>query len=83
MMPDHPNDDDDRTVIRPAARALPADDGHSSVAPAAAGPARAAALDNGLPLGTRLGEFEITTELGEGGFGIVYLATDQIGRAHV
>ncbi len=29
-----------------------------------------------LPLGTRLGEFEITGLVGEGGFGIVYLAYD-------
>jgi len=31
---------------------------------------------NGLPLGTRLGEFEIKSRLGEGGFSIVYLAWD-------
>lgn len=29
-----------------------------------------------LPVGTRLGEFEITAVLGEGGFGVVYLAHD-------
>jgi serine/threonine protein kinase len=29
-----------------------------------------------LPMGTRLGEFEITALIGEGGFGIVYLAHD-------
>src|SRR5688572_22860038 len=29
-----------------------------------------------LPVGTRLGEFEITQLIGEGGFGIVYLAHD-------
>ena len=33
-------------------------------------------MGNGLPIGTRLGEFELTSLLGEGGFGIVYLATD-------
>jgi hypothetical protein len=32
---------------------------------------------NALPVGTRLGEFEITGLLGEGGFGIVYLAYDR------
>lgn len=34
-----------------------------------------------LPAGTRLGEFEIVDLIGEGGFGIVYLAYDtQLGR---
>ena len=31
---------------------------------------------NALPVGTYLGEFELTSVLGEGGFGIVYLAWD-------
>jgi len=36
---------------------------------------------NGLPVGTRIGEFEITAMIGEGGFGIVYLANDtSLGR---
>ncbi len=41
-------------------------------------PASPAGVDmgNGLPVGTMLGEFELTALLGEGGFGIVYLATD-------
>ena len=32
--------------------------------------------ENGLPIGTTIGEFEITGLIGEGGFGIVYLAYD-------
>lgn len=62
--------DDDRTVYAapppytteppPAARAAAPEDD----------------LGNALPVGTRLGEFELTRVLGEGGFGIVYLAQD-------
>ena len=46
-------------------------------------PARAASNEGGnmLPVGFYLGEFEITKVLGEGGFGIVYLAEDHsLGR---
>ncbi|MBL8302414.1 MAG: serine/threonine protein kinase, partial [Ideonella sp.] len=39
----------------------------------AAGPAP---VGNALPVGTYLGEFELTDVIGEGGFGIVYLAKD-------
>ena len=49
--------------------AVPASDGHSSGG------------GNALPVGTRLREFEIVKVLGEGGFGIVYLANDHtLGR---
>jgi serine/threonine protein kinase len=58
------NDDDDRTRIRPSA------------APDAPAPPTTQDHGNGLPIGTRLAEFEISALLGEGGFGIVYLATD-------
>ncbi len=58
------NDDDDRTRIRPSA------------APDALAPPTTQDHGNGLPIGTRLAEFEISALLGEGGFGIVYLATD-------
>jgi len=38
---------------------------------------------NALPLGTRLGEFEINGLVGEGGFGIVYLARDHVLERNV
>lgn len=56
--------DDDRTVLSTGA---------SMQAPPGA-PAQE--RGHALPPGTRLGEFEITGVLGEGGFGIVYLAND-------
>ncbi len=61
-------DDGDATVIRPR--------GEAAMSPPSAAPA-AAGSDNHLPLGTCLGEFELVQVLGEGGFGIVYLAHDQ------
>lgn len=39
--------------------------------------------NNVLPMGTRLGEFEIVDLIGEGGFGIVYLAYDHSLERHV
>jgi serine/threonine protein kinase len=64
-----PPEDDDRTVIRPKPK---------SPTEATPEPATKAAVDNGpaLPVGTFLGEFELTSMLGVGGFGIVYLAWD-------
>ena len=64
------NDDNDRTMVR--TREMP----------------RAAAGDPGnsvnvLPQGTRLGEFEVVNLIGEGGFGIVYLAYDHSLERHV
>ncbi|MCE2908759.1 MAG: serine/threonine-protein kinase [Burkholderiaceae bacterium] len=40
-------------------------------------------MGNGLPVGTRLHEFEITRLVGEGGFGIVYLALDTLLKRRV
>ena len=42
----------------------------------AAEPAASRLHQNALPVGTKLGEFEILDLIGEGGFGIVYLAQD-------
>ena len=75
----NPDDEDDRTVVRPTGA------GGSTVrmtqgAPRGDVPATASASTtqhtHTLPTGARLGEFELTETLGEGGFGIVYLAWD-------
>ncbi len=63
--PSAPADDPDRTRLGPAPIGLPqpgelADD----------------EFGNALPSGTRLEEFELLSVIGEGGFGIVYLAQD-------
>jgi serine/threonine protein kinase len=59
----------DATVIRPTAPAVLA-------AAAAPAPVDRHEGGNALPVGSRQAEFEITRVLGEGGFGIVYLARD-------
>lgn len=56
--------DDDKTVVLGGASA------------AAAAPQAQENPHNALPVGARLGEFEIIGLVGEGGFGIVYLAQD-------
>lgn len=48
-----------------------------------AGPNAAGGTENALPTGTRLADFEIIEVLGEGGFGIVYLAFDHALRRTV
>lgn len=69
------NDDDLPTQIQPSP--APFDKTQHAAAPAPQ-PSSAAAMSDGnsLPVGTRLAEFELTRTLGEGGFGIVYLAMD-------
>lgn len=57
--------DDDKTIVL----------GGAAKAPAEAAPRRVNSA-NALPIGTRLSEFEIVGLVGEGGFGIVYLADD-------
>jgi serine/threonine protein kinase len=60
-----PGDDEERTVMPQAAE------------PGLSAPAiTSSSQQNGLAVGTRLGEFEITGLVGEGGFGIVYLGYD-------
>ena len=66
------NEDNDKTVVR--SRRVPMSATADSV------PEHGA---NVLPAGTRLGEFEILDLIGEGGFGIVYLAYDHSLERHV
>ena len=66
-------EDEDKTVVL----------GGAAAAQASAAKPVAESSHNALPVGTHLGEFELIGLVGEGGFGIVYLAQDQIGRAHV
>jgi serine/threonine protein kinase len=66
-------DDDERTVIRPISAQE-----RSATKP---NPSSEPQDHNALPLGTRIGEFEIRALVGVGGFGIVYLAHDHsLGR---
>lgn len=62
-----PPDDDGRT-------AMPRQTGGGTIPPAPLDVTTA--NENALPVGTILGEFEITGLIGQGGFGIVYLAYD-------
>ena len=65
-------EDDDRTVVHSS---------HAHLPEMPLETARQEGSANALPIGTRLGEFEITGLIGEGGFGIVYLAYDSsLGR---
>src|SRR5687768_15879566 len=59
-----------------AANAIPPAPGAAARTELTPPPAFAHDMGGNLPVGTRLGEFEITKLIGEGGFGIVYLAHD-------
>ena len=91
----NPEEEEDRTVIRPRTGQVPASSPGGATAPGvptqtlvatapgtsqptAGVPATPATSGHSLTLtaGTRLGEFEVTKTIGEGGFGIVYLAWD-------
>ena len=83
-------DDSDATIIRPVTSSgtsgpapVPFEDAPTQMnappaAPAEPPPARVDRHDGGnaLPVGSRQVEFEVESVLGEGGFGIVYLAHD-------
>ena len=73
--------DDDRTVFRPAAAGTPGPlDGQAEHRATRGDPAppddEALASGAALPIGSFIGEFELTAVVGEGGFGIVYAAWD-------
>jgi serine/threonine protein kinase len=77
---------DDKTVIvqhasGPDGQPPPADTAHADRTVVTRPAAQGSNAQHALPAGTRLGEFEIVELIGEGGFGIVYLAYDtQLGR---
>ncbi|MFX1675682.1 serine/threonine-protein kinase [Paraburkholderia sp. A2WS-5] len=70
-----------------AAQAQPAEpspnDPASATPATSATPAAPEATHQALPINTRIAEFEIAGLIGEGGFGIVYLAWDTLLRRHV
>ncbi|MBC8750283.1 MULTISPECIES: serine/threonine-protein kinase [Paraburkholderia] len=77
---------DDKTVIvqrpsGPDGQQNPAEAAHADRTVVTRPAAQGSNAQHALPAGTRLGEFEIVDLIGEGGFGIVYLAYDtQLGR---
>jgi serine/threonine protein kinase len=80
--------DDDRTQITPPTGSNPTAidlgiDKTQVIVPSPKPAAPAHDMGNGLPKSTRLHEFEITGLIGEGGFGIVYLALDTMLKRRV
>ena len=73
MSTTRPNDDDGATTIRTG----PASGFHSDFATSSM------YIGDTLPEGLRLGEYEILSVIGEGGFGIVYLAYDHFLQRQV
>lgn len=69
--------DDEGTLIQPRTLAPAGSPGVTSPRqPGEAGPSDSAEDGLSLPIGARVGEFEITRRIGDGGFSIVYLARD-------
>ena len=62
--------------VAPVAASTPAGTPKTPAAPSRSAASSAGDSGNALPAGTFLGEFELTGVLGEGGFGIVYIAQD-------
>lgn len=72
---------DARSTPSPLPASLPGGDQDTTVMVLPAKPLAPSELPddefgNALPIGTRMGEFELLSMIGEGGFGIVYLAQD-------
>ena len=73
---DHPT-----RIVPPTTRSAAQVPAKTEIAPPRSDPPVQEVGNNMLPVGSSLGEFEITSVLGEGGFGIVYLAEDRsLGR---
>ncbi|MFM7507079.1 MAG: serine/threonine protein kinase, partial [Rubrivivax sp.] len=84
MTPDAPEQDRTEITSHPGGPSMDIDLGFGKTEVYVPPPKPAAPdMGNGLPIGTRLHEFEITRLVGEGGFGIVYLAMDTMLKRRV